>query len=97
MKNIILIVSLMFAIFALSCQTIYIHNDKGNVEYESDVKQFHHDIIFGFVETSESKNIQEICPNNWRTIKTETSFLGGLLNIVTAFMWNPEDFEAQCD
>ncbi len=97
MKNIIVLLSILVVIFASSCQTIYVHNGKGDFEYEVDVKEYHHNAIFGFVEASESKNIQEVCPNNWRTIKTETTFLGGILNIVTVFLWNPESFEAQCD
>jgi|SRR5579859_7621605 len=63
------------------------------VEYDS---RWHHGFVLGIAEVSGPYDLRKACPNGWAQIKTETSFLNGLVELVTSGIYAPQTVTVQC-
>ena len=59
-------------------------------------EKWHSGLIYGIVELSGPYDLSKICPNGWAEIKTETSFLNGLVQSVTNGWYNPQSVTVRC-
>jgi hypothetical protein len=59
-------------------------------------EKWHSGLIVGIAELSGPYDLSKICPNGWAEIKTETSFLNGLVNAVTWGIYNPQSVTVRC-
>ena len=58
--------------------------------------RWHHGVIWGIAELSGPYNLKQICPNGWGEVKTETSFVNGLLNYITSGVYAPQTVTIRC-
>ena len=59
-------------------------------------EKWHSGVVVGIAELSGPHNLEEICPNGWSEIKTETSFLNGFVDAVTYGIYNPQTVTVRC-
>jgi hypothetical protein len=59
-------------------------------------EKWHSGLIYGIVELSGPYDLSRICPNGWAEIKTETSFVNGLVQLVTWNIYNPQSVTVRC-
>ena len=59
-------------------------------------QRWHHGVIWGIAELSGPYNLKEICPNGWAEVKTETSFVNGLLDLLTSGVYAPQSVTIRC-
>jgi Bor protein len=64
-------------------------------QFEYDEK-WHHGFVAGIAEVSGPYNLARICPRGWAEIKTETSFLNGLVEAVTSGIYAPQTITVRC-
>lgn len=92
----------VFAVLALSslmasCYTTAIQSgkpaDRALIEHD---EKWHHGLVWGIAELSGPYDLKRICPGGWATIKTETSFLNGLVDAVTSGIYSPQSITVQC-
>lgn len=89
----ILITTLMFLAMT-GCSTIYFH--RGTDENQVTHKEWHHNGIFGLVEFSDPVDLSNHCGSSWKTIKTEETFIQGLIAGVTYRLYDPWMFSYSC-
>jgi len=63
------------------------------IEYD---EKWHSGLIVGLAELSGPYDLSRICPNGWAEIKTETSFLNGLVQVLTWNIYNPQSVTVRC-
>jgi hypothetical protein len=63
------------------------------IEYD---EKWHSGIIYGIAELSGPYDLSRICPNGWAEIKTETSFVNGLVQALTFSIYNPQTVTVRC-
>jgi hypothetical protein len=63
------------------------------IEYD---EKWHSGLIVGLAELSGPYDLSKICPNGWAEIKTETSFLNGLVQVLTWNIYNPQSVTVRC-
>jgi hypothetical protein len=57
---------------------------------------WHHNVVFGLVEVSEPENVNKACPNGVGLVRSEQSFVAGLVNMITLTLYNPSDVIIYC-
>ena len=63
------------------------------IEYD---EKWHSGLVFGIAELSGPYDLSRICPNGWAEIRTETSFVNGLVQFVTWNIYNPQTVTVRC-
>jgi hypothetical protein len=63
------------------------------VEYDD---KWHSGVVLGIAELSGPYDLQKICPNGWAQIKTETSFVNGIVELVTSGIYSPQTVTIHC-
>jgi len=63
------------------------------VEYDD---KWHSGVVLGIAELSGPYDLQKICPNGWAQIKTETSFVNGVVELVTSGIYSPQTVTIHC-
>jgi hypothetical protein len=63
------------------------------LEYDS---RWHHGVFWGIAEISGPYDLSEVCPQGWAEIKTETSFLNGLLYSLSGSLYAPQTVTIHC-
>ena len=53
-------------------------------------KRWHHGVIWGVAELSGPYDLKTLCPNGWAEVKSETSFVNGLLDAITSGIYAPQ-------
>jgi hypothetical protein len=66
---------------------------RARIEYD---EKWHSGVVWGIAELSGPYNLQQICPNGWAEIKTETSFLNGFVDAVTYGIYAPQTVSVRC-
>lgn len=59
-------------------------------------EKWHHGLVWGIAEVSGPYDLEAICPGGWAEIKTETSFLNGLVEAVTSGIYSPQTVSVRC-
>jgi hypothetical protein len=93
MKRLLLL--LLAATSLTGCFHIRYTND-APVAAEPAQKNWHHDVVFGLVEVSDPENVTKACPNGFGLVKSEESFVAGLVNGLTLGIYNPSDVIIYC-
>ena len=82
---------------AVGCYTTTIRPGKpaapAGIEYD---EKWHHGLVWGIAELSGPYNMSRVCPQGWAVVKTETSFLNGLVSTVTDGVYSPQTVTVQC-
>ena len=63
------------------------------VEYDG---KWHHGFVAGIVEVGGNYNLDDICPNGWAEIQTETSFLNVVVTGATFGIYTPQSVTIKC-
>jgi hypothetical protein len=63
------------------------------VEYDD---KWHSGVVLGIAELSGPYDLQKICPHGWAQIKTETSFVNGVVELVTSGIYSPQTVTIHC-
>ncbi|HWA73933.1 MAG TPA: Bor family protein [Polyangiaceae bacterium] len=91
------IASIALSAVLQGCYTTTIRSGKPaeqpSVEYD---EKWHHGLVWGIAELSGPYDLQRICPNGWSVIKTETSFVNGVVEAVTSGIYSPQTVTVQC-
>jgi outer membrane lipoprotein SlyB len=66
------------------------------VAAEPAEQNWHHNVVFGLVEVSEPVNVNKACPGGVGLVKSEESFVAGLVNVITLTLYNPSDVIIYC-
>lgn len=93
MKRILLV--LAFA--ATGCWRMTVRNDRpaGETPIEYDGK-WHSGVVFGLAELSGPYDLSKVCPRGWSEIHTETTFVNGLVQALTANVYTPQTVTVRC-
>jgi hypothetical protein len=86
------------AAFTVSgCYSTTIRNGQapGTVPLESD-EHWHSGVGMGVKEISGPYDLDEICPEGWAEIETETDFFNGLVQYATFQIYNPQTVTVRC-
>jgi len=59
-------------------------------------ERWHHGVLWGIAEISGPYDLSKACPLGWAEIKTETSFLNGLLDLFTSSIYAPQSVTVRC-
>jgi hypothetical protein len=97
MKRARLILAACLPALASGCFTTTIRNGlpAGAPSVANDGR-WHHGVLWGIAEISGPYSLEELCPNGWAEITTETSFLNGLLDIITWSIYSPQSVTVRC-
>jgi hypothetical protein len=57
---------------------------------------WHHGVALGMGELSGPYDMPEECPNGWAEIRTETSFVNGLAELISFHLYNPQTVTVVC-
>lgn len=60
------------------------------------VEKWHHDVVFGLVEVSDPENVSQACPGGYALVKSDQSFVAGLVQAITVGIYNPTDVTIHC-
>ncbi len=60
------------------------------------VTTWHHNVVFGLIEVSPPEDVTRACPQGYAMVKSEQSFVAGLVNTVTFGIYNPTDVLIYC-
>lgn len=98
MKRTSLVLSIAITIGASGCYTTTIRSGlkpelKPRIEND---ERWHHGVVLGIAEISGPYDLSEVCPNGWAELATETSFLNGLVDLVTSGLYNPQTITVRC-
>ena len=78
MTRSILLAALLIVLTQAACSTVYFHNG-ANAGNDVGADQFH-DIMLGGIEVAEPVDLKAECKGgDWETVKTEQTFLTGLV------------------
>jgi hypothetical protein len=91
-------IALFAAALALSgCYSTTMHSGlpKGEVARNAD-DRWHSGFVLGTQDADGPYDIDELCPNGWSEIKTETSFGNGLVEVLTVGIYNPQTVRVVC-
>ena len=67
----------------------------GRAPTEYDAK-WHSGVIFGLAELSGPYDLSDVCPLGWASIRTETSFVNGVVHVLTAEIYTPQTVTIRC-
>lgn len=88
---------LLCALLLPGCFTTTVYSGKpgaaARVEYD---QKWHHGVAWGMGELSGPHDLEQICPNGWSEIKTETSFVNGLVDGATHGLYSPQTVSVRC-
>ena len=87
-----LLVAAVMATSLTGCFHVRYTND-GPPTADPAEKGWHHNVVFGLVEVSQPENASKACPDGFALVKSEQSFVAGLVNVLTLSHYNPTDFE----
>jgi Bor protein len=59
-------------------------------------EKWHSGVVLGIAELSGPYDLQKICPTGWAQIKTETSFVNGIVELVTSGIYSPQTVTIRC-
>jgi hypothetical protein len=59
-------------------------------------RRWHHGVIWGVAELSGPYDLKTLCPNGWAEVKSETSFVNGLLDAITSGIYAPQSVTIRC-
>jgi hypothetical protein len=94
MKRIVLILALALA----GCWRVTIRDathQVGETPIEYDNK-WHSGLIIGLAELSGPYDLSKVCPRGWAEIHTETSFVNGLVELLTFNIYTPQSVTIRC-
>jgi hypothetical protein len=57
---------------------------------------WHHNVVFGLVEVSEPEKVDKACPNGIGLVKSDQSFVAGLVSLLTLNLYTPTDVSTYC-
>jgi hypothetical protein len=63
------------------------------IEYDG---KWHSGVVLGIAELSGPYDLQKVCPQGWAEIKTETSFVNGIVELVTTGIYSPQTVTIRC-
>lgn len=63
------------------------------IEYDN---KWHSGLVYGIAELSGPYDLSKVCPQGWAAIHTETSFLNGLVQALTAQIYSPQSITVTC-
>lgn len=95
MKKLAKLISLVGLLALTSCETIYFKKEATSPTYPISNESYHHIGIFGLVEFSDPYNPQKTC-SDWSSIRSENSFLSGLISTVTYNIYSPRTVSVVC-
>jgi hypothetical protein len=85
------------ALLLPGCFTTSVYSGKpgvpASIEYD---EKWHHGVAWGIAELSGPYDLEEVCPNGWSEIKTETSFVNGFVDVVTRGIYAPQTVTVRC-
>jgi hypothetical protein len=85
------------ALLLPGCFTTSVYSGKpgvpAGIEYD---EKWHHGVAWGIAELSGPYDLEEVCPNGWSEIKTETSFVNGFVDVVTRGIYAPQTVTVRC-
>jgi hypothetical protein len=88
---------LILALCATGCFRTTIKNglqmDYAPIEYDN---KWHSGLVYGIAELSGPYDLSKVCPQGWAAIHTETSFLNGLVQALTAQIYSPQSITVTC-
>jgi hypothetical protein len=90
-----LLLALAVAFSLTGCFHIRYTNDTPAAA-EAAQTNWHHGVVFGLVEISEPENVTKACPGGVGLVKSEESFVAGLVNALTLGIYNPTDVLIYC-
>lgn len=87
-------------VFLVGCTKIHF-DQAGPVAPDPSASQtmWHHNMAFSLVEVSTPVDLTAKCGSNgWESVKTETSFLNGLVTAIpyVSWVWTPKTVTVQC-
>lgn len=63
------------------------------IDYDN---KWHSGVVFGLAELSGPYDLSKICPHGWSVIHTETPFVQGFVQWITANLYNPQGVTITC-
>ena len=85
------------SVMASACYTTTVRSGKppapAAIQYDG---KWHHGMVYGLAELSGPYNLQEVCPNGWAEITTETSFVNGIAQTFTSSIYSPQSVTVRC-
>jgi hypothetical protein len=63
------------------------------VDYDG---KWHSSFVFGAVDSGERYDLASICPNGWSEVRTDMSFVQGVILVASAFIYAPSRVTVVC-
>ena len=96
MKKLVMIAAVMSSLYG--CSTIHFDNGKPVAE-SYQTSKWHHNVI-AVIEASDPITLDQECADSeWTSVKTEVSFIDGLLTAATSMIapvWQPQTVTVDC-
>lgn len=97
MKKILIITAILLS----GCTTIHFDRNANLDLNASKTEKWHHNAILALVEVSDPVNLEQECGDQeWSSVKTELSFVNGLVSGLVNFVvpvWYPKTVEVSCN
>jgi hypothetical protein len=95
MTRYVLLATLLFALAQTACSTVYFHNG-ANSGNDVGPDRLHH-IVLGSIEVVEPVDLSDRCNGRgWETVKTERTFLAGLIGSLVSPIYTPWGVAWKC-
>ena len=89
--------ALLAATSAAGCYTATVRSARpASPPTVANDERWHHGVIWGIAEISGPYDLSEACPQGWAEITTETSFLNGLLELITSGIYASQTVTVRC-
>lgn len=97
MKTLKLVCAIALVCSTSGCfKTILKSGKPANAARIENDKRWHHGVIWGIAELSGPYDLKTLCPNGWAEVKSETSFVNGLLDAITSGIYAPQSVTIRC-
>ena len=84
------------AILLAACSTIYFHNGQPAAK-QTTIHRTHHIMAFDLVEVSPPVDLRQECAgHDWRSVKSEVTFVNGLVAAFTEPIYGPWTVGVSC-
>lgn len=97
MKRARLWLALLAALASAGCFRTVVRSGHPPAEApESHDERWHSGWVGGLIEASGPHSVAEACPEGWAEVRTETDPLHSFLNVLTTFIYSPQEVTVVC-
>lgn len=92
------LLAMVLSMILTGCHTMHFTQNGQIGSYtEEKTEKYHHQLIYELIELSQPVDVNEYCSdNNWQSVKTERSFVNGLIGMLGGAIYQQTSAAVAC-